>query len=193
MEIRAGNIQHSPFIRAGRPVSNTNPVNLNSSSINTIDPTKHNHGAISQLINYRYQHELRKDTKLILLGRRLREILNYEYSDRELESLPTPVQNLIRFHKSISGTEIIKFLQFIDDSHEIDFRDFSFDTIKFKAIFEALGDLREVEMQAGTGNYVALSDHFEIKEKVKKVFSKLKDKLKFGNDKDSSDDEQQSL
>ncbi len=68
-------------------------------------------------------------------------------------------------------TEILQFMEALDDSHEITFRDYSFDRIKFRALFEALGTLIDVEMQAGPSTFVSLSDSFEIKKKIKEFFS----------------------
>jgi hypothetical protein len=137
----------------------------------TITPQSHYHGPVAQLINSRYLFELQKQVKKILKGRKLKEFLNYDYSEEEFESLPPSLKTLLNFDRNITTAEILQFMEALDDSHEITFRDYSFDRIKFRALFEALGTLIDVEMQAGPSTFVSLSDSFEIKKKIKEFFS----------------------
>lgn len=149
----------------------------NQSRIDTITPQSYQHGNVAQLINSRYLYELRKDIRRVLRGRKLKEMLDYDYTLEEFENLPTSLKNLIVFDKSISTAEVLQFMEAFDKSHEITFKDYSFDRIKFRALFEALGDLIDVEMQAGPSSYIPLSDGFEIKKKITEVFGDLKDKI----------------
>jgi hypothetical protein len=144
----------------------------------TITPQSHYHGPVAQLINSRYLFELQKQVKRILKGRKLKEFLNYDYSDEEFESLPPSLKTLLNFDRNITTAEILQFMEALDDSHEITFRDYSFDRIKFRALFEALGTLIDVEMQAGPSTFVSLSDSFEIKKKIKEFFNHERDRKK---------------
>ena len=132
---------------------------------------------VAQLINSRYLFELKRSQKKVIRGRKLKELLTREYSFEEFQDLPVSMQNLIKFDKAISSAEVLQFIEELDKSHEIYFRDYSYDSIKFRALFEALGELLDVEMQAGPSTFVPLSEGFEIKRKVKKVFVQMKDKI----------------
>lgn len=153
-------------------------VNFNSASLNTTTPAQGYHGAISQMVNNKYLLELRKKTKRTYFGKKLKAILQREYSFDEFRALPESIQNLLIFNKNISSAEITKFMEFVDNSHEITFKEYSFENVKFKAIFAALGDLMEIEMQAGTNTFVPLSENFDLRTKIFDIFNKVKAKLK---------------
>lgn len=191
MQIPGNNFNNPVFLRAARPVVGVQPII--QSAIETITPQSHYYGPVSQLINSKYLHELRKDIRKVIKGRRLKEILTYDYSLDEYENLPTSLKNLIKFDRTISSAEILQFIEAFDLSHEITFRDYAFDRIKFRALFEALGDLLDVEMQAGPSTFVSLSDDFEVKRKIKEIFvdlkNKIKDKLIFRSKKREQDEE----
>jgi hypothetical protein len=158
-------------------VLNLSPVNFNSVRIATIDPLSSQHAHVAQVLNNRYIRELRKETKRIVMGRKLKEFLEAEYTQEEIFKMPPSLRNLLRFSREITTSEIIKFLEYIDASHEITFRDFAFEGMKFRVLFEALGELKDVEMQAGENSYVSLSESFDLKKKIKKVFDSLRKKL----------------
>ncbi|MDD9898447.1 MAG: hypothetical protein OXU45_05525 [Candidatus Melainabacteria bacterium] len=176
MQINGPQTQASQFMRAAKPVAGTQPVQ--QSNIESMTPQSHHYGPVSQLINSKYLHELRKDIRKVIKGRRLKQILAYDYDEDEFDNLPPSLQNLIKFDRTISSAEILQFIESFDLSHEITFRDYAFDRIKFRALFEALGDLLDVEMQAGPTTFVSLSDDFEVKRKVKEIFTNLKNKIK---------------
>lgn len=172
------------FSRPITPVTRPQQVNVvNAQAIQTVTPQSYHYGAVSQLINSKYLYELKKDVKKVMRGRKLKEVLDYDYSEEEFDNLPHSLKNLITFDRSISTAEVLQFMEAFDKSHEITFRDYAFDRIKFRALFEALGELLDVEMQAGPSTYVSLSESFEIKKKIKEIFvdfkDKVKDKLKF--------------
>lgn len=164
------------YIRSIQPISNIR--SLTPQSVESVTPQSHYYGPVSQLINSRYLYELRKDIRRIIKGRRLKEILAYDYSLEEFENLPISLRNLIKFDRTISTAEILQFMEAFDLSHEITFRDYSFDRIKFRALFQALGDLLDVEMQAGPSTFVSLSEDFEVKRKIKEIFVNLKNRFK---------------
>jgi hypothetical protein len=176
MHIPGNNFDHSNFLRAASPITAAQPVQQNK--IDTVTPQSHYYGPVSQLINSKYLHELRKDIRKVIKGRRLKEILAYDYSLDEYENLPTSLKNLIKFDRTISSAEILQFIESFDLSHEITFRDYAFDRIKFRALFQALGDLLDVEMQAGPSTFVSLGEDFEVKRKIKEIFVDLKNKVK---------------
>ncbi len=169
-------ISNDHYIRSIQPITNIRPVS--PGPVESITPQSHYYGPVSQLINNRYLYELRKDIRRIIKGRRLKEILAYDYSLEEFENLPTSLRNLIKFDRTISTAEILQFMEAFDLSHEITFRDYSFDRIKFRALFQALGDLLDVEMQAGPTTFVSLSEDFEVKRKIKEIFVDLKNRFK---------------
>lgn len=148
--------------------------NYNSPTLEFIDPSTH--GAIAQLINNHYLDQIKKDTKKVLMGRKLEAFLKRTFSVKEFEELPKPAQNLIRLHRGLSAAEIIRFAEFWDSSHEIIFKEYSHNS-KFKALFEKLGQLHDVQMQAGTNNYVSLSGNFELRKKIESIFTKAIEKL----------------
>lgn len=176
------------YVGSSRPVSSLanlkeveairGQIKVNQSRIETITPQSHHFGNVAQVVSSQYLYELRKDVRKVLRGRKLKEILEYDYSLEEFEELPQSLQNLIAFDRSISSAEILQFMEAFDKSHEITFRDYAFDRIKFRALFEAIGSFVDVEMQAGPNSYIALSDNFEIKRKIKETFIDLKDKIK---------------
>lgn len=164
------------YIRSIEPITSIRPIN--QASIQSVTPQTHYYGPVSQLINSRYLYELRKDIRRIIKGRRLKEVLAYDYSLEEFENLPVSLRNLIKFDRTITTAEILQFIEAFDLSHEITFRDYSFDRIKFRALFQALGDLLDVEMQAGPSTFVSLAEDFEVKRKIKEIFVDLKNKFK---------------
>lgn len=181
----------SLFTRPLRPTNRPEIVSpTKQQNSQAITPQSHYYGAVSQLINSKYLYELKKDVKKVIRGRKLKEILDYNYSLEEFEELPISLRNLVTFDRSISTAEVLQFMEAFDKSHEITFRDYAFDRIKFRALFEALGELLDVEMQAGPSTYVSLSESFEIKKKIKEIFvdlkDKIKDKLKFKSKKRTS-------
>lgn len=163
--------------------------------INKITPQGHHYGPVSQLINSRYLYQLRRDIKKVLKGRNLQEFLEHDFSLEEFEELPESLKNLLIFDKKITNSEILQFIENFDNSHEISFKDYNFNRIKFRAIFAALGELLDVEMQAGANTYVPLAEDFVIKKKIKEVFVTLKDKIKYklGLRKPNDQDESISL
>lgn len=159
-------------------VKPVNPVqNFNSSTVEYIDPSKH--GAISQLINNHYLNEVRKDTKKVLMGRKLEAFLKKTFSVNEFKQLPVAAQNLIRLNRGLSAAEIIRFAEYWDNSHEIIFKEYSCENSKFRAMFEEFGKLYDVQMQAGVNNYVSVSKDFDVRKKIEQVFSKAVEKLLF--------------
>lgn len=195
MHIPGNNINHVNFLRAVSPITAAQPVQQNK--IDTVTPQSHYYGPVSQLINSKYLHELRQDIRKVIKGRRLKEILAHDYSLDEYENLPTSLKNLIKFDRTISSAEILQFIESFDLSHEITFRDYAFDRIKFRALFEALGDLLDVEMQAGPSTFVSLSDDFEVKRKIKEIFvdlkNKVKDKLVFRSKRKAQETEEETV
>ncbi len=151
---------------------------VTQSRIETITPQSHHFGNVAQVVSSQYLYELRKDIRKVLRGKKLKEILEYDYSEEEFEELPVSLQNLITFDRTISSAEILQFMEAFDKSHEITFRDYAFDKMRFLALFEALGTFIDVEMQAGPSSYIALSDNFEIKKKIQEIFIDLKDTIK---------------
>lgn len=145
-----------------------------------ITPQNYNLGTVSQLVNSKYLFELRKDIKRVLKGRKLTEFLDHEFSEEEFDKLPVSLQNLLVFNRKMSSAEILQFMENMDDNHEITFRDYAFNRIKFRAIFEALGNLIDVEMLAGNSTYVGLSNDFKVKRKVTDIFNTISDKIKDG-------------
>lgn len=147
---------------------------------NAITPQNYNLGAVSQLVNSKYLFELRKDIKRVLKGRKLAEFLDHEFSEEEFDELPRSLQNLLVFNRKVSSAEVLEFIESIDDNHQITFRDYAFNRIKFRALFEAIGELIDVEMLAGNSTYVPLSPDFKVKRKVSDIFNTLGDKIKDG-------------
>jgi len=145
-----------------------------------ITPQNYNLRTVSQLVNSKYLFELRKDIKRVLKGRKLTEFLDHEFTEEEFDKLPVSLQNLLVFNRKMSSAEILQFMENIDDNHEITFRDYAFNRIKFRAIFEALGNLIDVEMLAGNSTYVGLSNDFKVKRKVTDIFNTIGDKIKDG-------------
>jgi hypothetical protein len=143
-----------------------------------ITPQNYNLGAVSQLVNSKYLFELRKDIKRVLKGRKLAEFFDHEFTEEEFDELPKSLQNLLVFNRKISSAEVLEFIENIDDNHQITFRDYAFNRIKFRALFEALGNLIDVEMLAGNSTYVPLSTDFKVKRKVTDIFNTLGDKIK---------------
>lgn len=173
MRIGSNPSPRSPFLRSVEKIGVVQASNIRTNE--TLTPQTQNHAPVAQLINSRYLFELQRKVKRILKGRKLKEFLNYDYSSEELESLPISLKNLISFDRTITTAEVLQFIEALDDSHEITFRDYSFDRIKFRALFEALGKLIDVEMQAGPSTFVSLSDSFEIKRKIKDFFAHERD------------------
>ena len=156
----------------------TKPVeNFSSPKIQTVDPSKH--GSIAQLINDHYWRELKKDTKKVLYGRKLEEFLKKTFSVSEFAQLPKSAQNLIKLNKGLSAADIIRLVEYWDESHEIVFKEYTMEKAKFKAIFNSPGELDDVQMEIGTNNYVSLSEEFDIRKKIEDVFSKAFEKLLF--------------
>ncbi len=164
--------------KKARQVKTIQPVqNFNSTQLEHLDPAKH--GAISQLINNRYLNEIKKDTKKVLMGRKLEEFLKRTFSVREFNELPKSAQNLIKFHRGMTAAEVLRFAEYWDNSHEIVFREYTSDNAKFKAMFEDFGKLYDVQMQAGLNNYVTVSKEFDIRKKVEMIFAKAAEKILF--------------
>ena len=180
MDISSINTNKSKLFMANGPrtktIENISPVNTQNSQ--AITPQNYNLGAVSQLVNSKYLFELRKDIKRVLKGRKLAEFLDHEFTEEEFDELPISLQNLLVFKRKITSAEILQFIENIDDNHEITFRDYAFNRIKFRALFEALGDLIDVEMLAGNSTYVPLSEDFKVKRKVSDIFNSLGDKIK---------------
>lgn len=207
MQIPPRQINNSLFSRPITPASRPNsiaPIQANpTQTFRPITPQAHHYGAVSQLINSKYLFELKKDIKKVIRGRKLKEILDYDYSEEEFDNLPVSLKNLISFDRTITTAEILQFIESFDKSHEITFRDYAFDRIKFRALYEALGELLDVEMQAGPSTFVSLNDNFEIKKKIKEIFidfkDRIKDKLKFNtkkkppNSKNNDNEHRQSI
>ena len=163
----------APAIRRSESVP---PVSdFSSSKLEYIDPSKH--GPIAQLINDNYRAQLGKTTRRLLSGKLLKQTLERDYSYAEFQRLPRSVKNLIRFDRNMSSSEVTKFIEFITAEHQINFKDYKYDSSKFRAVFDASGDLVDVEMQAGLNNYVSLSAGFEIKSAIIGLFKKLKQRM----------------
>lgn len=179
MQIPPNKIQKNLFLGRAQQVTRPQAVETHNyrSPINSMTPQSHHYGAVSQLINSKYLFELRKEVKKVLRGKKLQEVLTQEYTEEEFDNLPQPLKTLITFDRSISTAEVLQFMEAMDQNHEITFRDYNFDRIKFRALFEALGQLVDVEMQAGPSTFVPLSENFEIKKKIKEVFSNLRDNI----------------
>lgn len=150
----------------------------NNRNSEAITPQNQNLGAISQLVNSQYLFELKKDIKRVLKGRKLSEFLEHEFTEEEFDALPISLKNLLVFKKNSKSSEVIEFVESLDDRHEITFRDYAFNRIKFRALFEALGSLIDVEMLAGNSTYVPLSEDFKVKRKVSDIFNALGDRIK---------------
>jgi hypothetical protein len=182
VQIPPHQINNSLFSRPITPASRPNivaPIQTNQTqNFRPITPQAHHYGAVSQLINSKYLFELKKDIKKVIRGRKLKEILDYDYSEEEFDNLPISLRNLISFDRTITTAEILQFMESFDKSHEITFRDYAFDRIKFRALYEALGELLDVEMQAGPSTFVSLNENFEIKKKIKEIFVDFKDRIK---------------
>ncbi len=193
MYIPPTGINPPTYLRSAQPIETIKPVDQQTNTRNLATPQSAYYGPVSQIINNRYLLEIKKDVKQIIKGRRLKEILAYDYSLEEFENLPVSLRNLIKFDRTISSAEILQFMEALDSSHEINFRDYSFDRIKFRALFEALGGLLDVEMQAGPSTFVSLSEDFEVKRKIKEIFvdlkNKFKDKLIFKSKKVKAEDD----
>lgn len=172
-------IDPSQYIRSTQAIPSTRPVDVNQAPLVVpFTPQSHYYGPVSQLINSQYLFQLRnQNVRKLIKGRKLKEILSHDYSLEEYENLPIPLQNLIKFDRTISTAEILQFMEAFDSSHEISFRDYAFDRIKFRALFEALGCLIDVEMQAGPTTFVSLSEDFAVKRKIKEIFIELKNKI----------------
>jgi|GEM_PF-2088946 len=175
--------QRSPAIRqaeslkpAAKP-ERISPIaaDFSSTKLEYIDPSKH--GPIAQLINDNYRAQLGKTTRRLLSGKLLREALEREYSYREFQRLPRSVKNLIRFDRNMSSAEVTKFIEFISAEHQINFKDYKYDSGKFRAVFDSKGELVDVEMQAGLNHFVSLSSGFELKAAVINLFKKLKQRM----------------
>lgn len=174
MQINPLNSRTAIFIQRPKSPETINPINQNnlrSANLDSITPQSH-YAAVSQLVNSKYLFQLKKQVKKVLKGKQLQEFLSYEYSEEEFDSLPLSLKNLIQFDKSITTAEILQFMEAFDKSHEITFRDYNFDRIKFRALFEALGSLVDVEMQSGPNTYVPLSENFELKKSIRDFFKK---------------------
>ncbi len=182
MRIPPGQNSNKAFFQSLQQLKPAEPVSfipaINQSQNPLMTPQSHYHGPVSQLINSKYLFELRKDTRKVIRGRKLKEILARDYSLEEFDELPASLKNLIAFDRNITSSEILQFMEAFDKSHEITFRDYNFDRIKFRALFEALGELLDVEMQAGPSTFISLDDNFEVKKKVKEIFVDLKNKIK---------------
>lgn len=186
MDISATNTNKSKLFSARGPVNN----NMFSQEIKrvqevtnqrqneAITPQNYNLGTVSQLVNNKYLFELRKDIRKVLKGRKLAEFLNYEFTEEEFDKLPVSLKNLFIFNEKVSSAEVLQFIENMDHDHEITFRDYAFNRIKFRALFEAMGDLADVEMLAGNSTYVPLSEDFKVKRKVSDIFNSLSDKIK---------------
>lgn len=153
-------------------------INTIAQKTQAITPQNLNLGAVSQVISSQYLFELRKDIKRILKGRKLSSFLEHEFSEEEFDALPKSLQNLLLFNKKINSAEILEFIEDIDENHEINFRDYALNRTKFRAIFESLGKLLDVEMLAGNSTYVPLSDDFKVKRNVINIFAEFGDKIK---------------
>lgn len=188
MDLSSINTNKSKLFSSSGPVNKT----LQTSEISRIQkvsslressaitPQNYNLGAVSQVVNSKYLFELRKDIKRVLKGRKLTEFLDHEFSEEEFDELPKSLQNLLTFNKKVSSAEVIEFMENMDDNHQITFRDYAFNRIKFRALFEALGELIDVEMLAGNSTYVPLSPDFKVKRKVSGIFNNLGDRIKDG-------------
>ena len=161
---------------AKQEVSRVQKLNMGQQA-QAITPQNYNLGAVSQLINSRYLYELKKDIKRVLKGRKLSEFLEHDFSEEEFEELPKSLQNLLIFSRKVKTTEIVEFMESIDKSHEITFRDYAFNRIKFKALFAAIGELMDVEMLAGNNTSVPLNEDFKVKRKVSDIFNTLGDRI----------------
>ncbi len=178
MQIQPDPSRSTFIIRSQQTVSNINAIPQNNQPApDMVIPQSHYYGPVSQLINSRYLYELRKDARKVIRGRKLKEILKYDYSLEEFENLPIALRNLVKFDRTITSAEVLQFMEAFDQSHEINFRDYSFDRIKFRALFAALGEFLDVEMQVGPSTFMPLSEEFEIKRKIKEVFVDLKNKF----------------
>ncbi len=150
-------------------------ADFSSTKLEYVDPSKH--GPIAQLINDTYRAQLGKTTRRLLSGKLLKETLERDYSYAEFQRLPRSVKNLIRFDRNMSSSEVTKFIEFISTEHQINFKDYKYDSGKFRAVFDAKGELVDVEMQAGLNNYISLSAGFELKAAVINLFKKLKQRM----------------
>lgn len=172
-------INQSQYIRSSQSIAGVRNVEINQAPpVAPITPQNHYYGPVSQLINSQYLFQLRnQNVRRLIKGRKLKEILSHDYSLEEYENLPIPLQTLVKFDRTINTAEILQFMETLDSNHEISFRDYAFDRIKFRALFEALGALVDVEMQAGPTTFVSLNDDFEVKRKIKEIFVELKNKI----------------
>lgn len=199
MRVPQGPNANRAFFQSLQNAKPTAPVAAVEQSLRTqnpvVTPQSHCHGPVSQVINSKYLFELRKDTRKVIRGRKLKGILNHDYSLEEFDELPASLRNLIAFDRTITTAEILQFMEAFDKSHEITFRDYNFDRIKFRALFEALGDLVDVEMQAGPSTFISLDENFEIKKKIKEIFvdlkNTIKDKLVFKKAQSNANDDEQ--
>ncbi len=189
MDISRANINKSKLFSSGQSgsidkalasqeIKRVQQINQSIRQNEAITPQNYNLGAVSQLVNSKYLFELRKDIKRILKGRKLSEFLEHEFTEEEFDELPTSLKNLLVFKRKVGSTEIVQFMESSDKSHEITFRDFAFNRIKFRALFEALGELLDVEMLAGDSTYIPLNNDFKVKRKVSDIFNTLSDKIK---------------
>lgn len=151
--------------------------NFSSPTMEVTDPSKH--GAIAQLINNHYFKQVKKETKRVLIGRKLEGFLKRTFNVRAYKSLPKAAQNLLKFDRLLRSYEIVKFTEYEDKSHDIVFKDYSMDQARFKVLFEALGELYDVQMKVGQNSYVSLSKDFETRKKVEHIFTKISEKLLF--------------
>ncbi len=186
MQIPPHRFNTTSFSRAIKPSETNIAINdrpIASFDINnarTLTPNSANYGLVAQIANSKnlFEANRQKDIKRILKGRKLKELLSHDYSLEEFDELPVSFKNLIKFDRSITSAEILQFIEALDESHEITFRDYAFDRVKFRALFEALGDLLDIEMQAGPTTFVPLSEDFELKRKIKEIFIELKTKFR---------------
>ncbi len=187
MEINSAKLNPSP-IRRSSPAIRTSPARIepsrkpetintdfSSSKLEYIDPTKH--GPIAQLINDNYRAQLGKTTRRLLSGKLLKQALERQYSYKEFQRLPRSVKNLIRFDRNMGSSEVTKFIEFITAEHQINFKDYKYDSGKFRAVFDNKGELVDVEMQAGLNNFISLSSGFELKQAIVGLFTKLKQRM----------------
>ncbi len=77
----------------------------------------------------------------------------------------------------MSSAEVTKFIEFLSAEHQINFKDYKYDASKFRAVFDAKGELVDVEMQAGLNHFTPLSPAFELKKSIVSIFNKIKQRM----------------
>ena len=159
-------------------------------NLENLSPSEQASRAVRAQINYNpyaskvYQSKglfesRKKNTKVMLLGRRLKEVLNKVMeidSQEDYDELPDGHKLLWKFKKKFSEADILEFLEYLE-SQEITFRHKNYPN-KFKALFKDFSELTDLDMQVGLNSYINLSDSFELKQKLKKIFYKVKGELR---------------